>query len=345
MHILTIVGARPQFVKAAAVSRAFRDFPKLHETILHTGQHFDHDMSNVFFDELEIPAPKYNLNIHGGGHGDMTGRMLQAIEPIVANERPEVILVYGDTNSTLAGALTAAKLLIRLAHVEAGLRTGERRMPEEVNRIVTDHLSDWLFCPTQLSVDFLRREGIEKGVHFVGDVMFDATLFALKRTRERSRILERHCLEYGRFAVATIHRQENTDDADQLRKVIDWLKQRAKEMTVVFSIHPRTRKAAAAANIDLNGLLAIEPVTYFDMALLLDSAAAVYTDSGGLQKEAYFHRKPCVTVFPVTAWPETIEAGWNRLWQGDDYRTPRRDIPDYGTGAAAHKTAAILNAG
>lgn len=345
MHVLTIVGARPQFVKAAAVSRAFRDFPKLHETILHTGQHFDHDMSNVFFDELEIPAPKYNLNIHGGGHGDMTGRMLQAIEPIVAKERPEVILVYGDTNSTLAGALTAAKLLIRLAHVEAGLRTGERRMPEEVNRIVTDHLSDWLFCPTRLSVDFLRREGIEKGVHFVGDVMFDATLFALKRTRERSRILQRHCLEHGRFAVATIHRQENTDAPDQLRKVIDWLKQRAREMTVVFSIHPRTRKAAEAANIDLNGLLVIEPVTYFDMALLLDSAAAVYTDSGGLQKEAYFHRKPCVTVFPVTAWPETIEAGWNRLWQGDDYRTPRRDIPDYGTGAAAHKTAAILNAG
>ncbi len=274
----------------------------------------------------------------------MTGRILQAIEPIVANERPDVILVYGDTNSTLAGALTAAKLLIPLAHVEAGLRTGERRMPEEVNRIVTDHLSDWLFCPTRLSVDFLRREGIQKGVHFVGDVMFDPTLFALKRARERSRILERHCLEYGRFAVATIHRQENTDDPDQLRKVIDWLKQRATELTVVFPVHPRTRKAAAAANIDLNGLLAIEPVTYFDMALLLDGAAAVYTDSGGLQKEAYFHRNPCVTVFPVTAWPETIEAGWNRLWQGDDYRTPRRDIPDYGTGAAAHETAAILNA-
>jgi UDP-GlcNAc3NAcA epimerase len=345
MHILTIVGARPQFVKAAAVSRALRAFPNLHETILHTGQHFDRDMSNVFFDELEIPIPKYNLNIHGGGHGDMTGRMLQAIEPVVANERPDLILVYGDTNSTLAGALTAAKLLIPLAHVEAGLRTGDRKMPEEVNRIVTDHLSDWLFCPTGLSVDFLRREGIEKGVHFVGDVMFDAAIFAMKRAREQSRILERHSLECGRFAVATIHRQENTDDPNQLRKVIDWLKQRAKKMNVVFPVHPRTRRAAAAANIDLNGLLAIEPVTYFDMALLLDGAAAVYTDSGGLQKEAYFYHTPCVTMCRVTPWPETIEAGWNRLWEGDDYRLPRREIRDYGTGVAAHETVAILNAG
>lgn len=345
MHILTIVGARPQFVKAAAVSRAVRDFPKLHETIVHTGQHFDHVMSNVFFDELEIPAPKYNLNVHGGGHGDMTGRMLQALEPIVVNERPDIILVYGDTNSTLAGGLTAAKLLIPLAHVEAGLRTGERRMPEEVNRIVTDHLSEWLFCPTRVSVDRLRREGIEKGVHFVGDVMFDATLFAKERAPARSRILERHCLEHGRFAIATIHRQENTDNPDQLRNVIDWLKQRTKEMNVVFPVHPRTRKAAAAAKIDLNGLFTIEPVTYFDMALLLDGAAAVYTDSGGLQKEAYFHRKPCVTLFPVTAWPETIEAGWNRLWESDDYRMPRRDIPDYGTGIAAHEIAAVLSAG
>lgn len=345
MHILTIVGARPQFVKAAAVSRALRDYPNLQETILHTGQHFDHEMSSAFFDELEIPAPKYNLDIHGGGHGNMTGRMLEALEPIVSNERPDMMLVYGDTNSTLAGALTAAKLLVPLAHVEAGLRTGERRMPEEVNRIVTDHLSDWLFCPTRLAVDFLRREGIERGVHFVGDVMFDATLFALKRARGRSRILERYQLKAGSFAVATIHRQENTDDPDQLRKVIDWLKRRATELTVVFPVHPRTRKAAAIAGIDLEGLLAIEPITYFDMALLLDGAAAVYTDSGGLQKEAYFHRKPCVTLFPVTAWPETIEAGWNRLWQGEDYRLPRHDIPDYGTGAAAQKTAAILNAG
>ncbi len=251
MRILTIVGARPQFVKAAAVSRALRDYPNLQETILHTGQHFDHDMSSAFFDELEIPAPKYNLDIHGGGHGNMTGRMLQALEPIVANERPDMMLVYGDTNSTLVGALTAAKLLIPLAHVEAGLRTGERRMPEEINRIVTDHLSDWLFCPTRLSVDFLQREGIEKGVHFVGDVMFDSTLFALKRARGRSRIFERYRLDHGHFAVATIHRQENTDNSDQLRQVIDWLKQRATELTVVFPVHPRTRKAAATAGIDL----------------------------------------------------------------------------------------------
>jgi UDP-GlcNAc3NAcA epimerase len=344
MHILTIVGARPQFVKAAAFSRAVRDFPTIHETIVHTGQHFDDEMSSIFFDELEIPAPKYNLNVNNGGHGDMTGRMLQALEPIVVNERPDMILVYGDTNSTLAGALTAAKLLVPLAHVEAGVRTGARRMPEEVNRIVTDHLSDWLFCPTRVAVDFLRREGIESGVHFVGDVMFDATLFAKKQARSLSRILERHCLEHGSFAVATIHRQENTDDPDQLRKVVDWLLQRAEEMSVVFPVHPRTRKAAAAANIDFNGLLTIEPVSYFDMALLLDGAAAVYTDSGGLQKEAYFHRKPCVTVFPVTAWPETIEAGWNRLWEGKDYRLPRRDIPDYGAGNASQKIAAILSA-
>lgn len=342
MHILTIVGARPQFVKAAALSRAFSDFPALRETIVHTGQHFDHNMSQSFFDELEIPTPKHNLAINGGGHGAMTGRMLEALEPVVTAERPDLMLVYGDTNSTLAGALTAAKLLIPLAHVEAGLRTGDRKMPEEVNRVVVDHLSDWLFCPTASSVDLLKAEGIEKGVHFVGDVMFDATLFAKDRARSRSDILARLALKPGAFSVATIHRQENTDDPKRLQEIVDWLKQRSKESKVVFAIHPRTQKMLARSGIDLGGLLAIDPVSYFDMAALLEGATEIYTDSGGLQKEAYFHRKPCVTVFPVTAWPETIEAGWNRLWRDEGYTTPRREIPDYGTGAAARKIAALL---
>lgn len=342
MRILTVVGARPQFVKAAAVSRALKATHGIEELIVHTGQHFDANMSDIFFSELEIPAPRYNLDIHGGRHGDMTGRMIMALEPVMLEAKPDIVLLYGDTNSTLAGAIVAAKLKLPVAHVEAGVRMFDRGMPEEINRVLTDHISTWLFCPTRSAVGLLEREGISRGVHFVGDVMYDATLFAIERARTASPILEHTGLKSGHYAIATVHRAENTDDPQALAAILAWLKTRAREHPVAFPIHPRTRKVIAASGFDTEGLMVMEPVGYFDMARMLDGAVAVYTDSGGLQKEAYFHRKPCVTLSPGTAWTETIEAGWNRLWREPEYRAPRVEIPDYGTGDAAMKIARII---
>lgn len=332
--ILTVAGARPQFIKAAAVSRAIRASAHLHEVMVHTGQHYDPDMSDLFFEELDIAAPAHRLAVHGGGHGDMTGRMLQALEPLVEQERPDYVLVYGDTNSTLAGALVAAKLRVPVAHVEAGLRSYNRRMPEEINRVVTDHLSRLLFCPTVAAVANLATEGISEGVFNVGDVMFDAARHAAAKARAHSRILDKLGLVRGSYAVATVHRAENTDNPARLAAVIAWLKDRATRHPVIFPVHPRTRQAIARAELDLSGITTCPPIGYLDMVRLLDGGFAVYTDSGGLQKEAYFYRKPCVTLRDETEWVETIENGWNRLWQGPDYR-PRREIADYGEGNAA----------
>lgn len=342
MKVMTIVGARPQFIKAATVSRAARQ-AGLDEVMVHTGQHFDHAMSQAFFDELEIPAPAYNLDIHGGDHGAMTGRMLIALEPVMAEARPDWVVVYGDTNSTLAGALTAAKLHVPLAHVEAGLRSFNRRMPEEVNRVLVDHVSDLLLCPTATAVANLTSEGITRGVHSVGDVMYDATSHAIDKARETSDVLARLKLRADGYAVATVHRAENTDDDARLAAVLAWLKARATEHPVVFPVHPRTARAATRAGLDFDGLTTCAPLSFLDMARLLDGAIAVYTDSGGLQKEAYFHRKPCVTLREETEWVETITAGWNRLWRGLDY-APQREIADYGDGRAAEKVVALLDA-
>ncbi len=340
-RILTILGARPQFVKAAAVTRAVAARGSVTEILVHTGQHFDPDMSQVFFDELAIPAPAHHLDIHGGGHGEMTGRMLQALEPIVEAERPDWVLVYGDTNSTLAGALAAAKLHVPIAHVEAGLRSFNRRMPEEINRVLTDHVSTALFCPTASAVDNLAREGIVNGVHFTGDVMYDATLFAAERARTRSAIVERLGLTSGSYAVATVHRAENTDTPEALARVLNWLRAAAQGRPVVLPLHPRTRAAAARHGLSLDGLMLTEPLGYIDMTGLVADSAEIFTDSGGLQKEAYFHRKPCVTLRSETEWVETIEAGWNRLWTGPAHG-PRHDIPDYGDGHAAERILDIL---
>lgn len=343
MKALSVVGARPQFVKAAAVSRALAA-AGLPEVMVHTGQHFEPAMSQVFFDELAIPAPSHNLAIHGGGHAAMTGRMLQALEPILLAERPDWVLVYGDTNSTLAGALAAAKLHLKVAHVEAGLRSFNRRMPEEVNRVLTDHVSARLFCPTNAAIANLAKEGIVAGVHQVGDVMYDAMLHATAAASRRSDILPRLELAPGRYDVATLHRAENTDDAGRLARLVDWLKLKAAVRPLVLPLHPRTRQAVAAAGLDLGGIRVIPPASYLDMAALLAGCVAVYTDSGGLQKEAYFHRKPCVTLREETEWVETIAAGWNRLWQGPDF-APRREIADYGEGRAAARIVAILGGG
>lgn len=339
--ILTVVGARPQFIKAAAVSRAFQAHTNLTEVMVHTGQHFDAGMSDVFFDELDIPAPAHNLEIRGGGHGEMTGRMLEGLEKIMVAEQPDMVLIYGDTNSTLAGALAAAKLLIPVAHVEAGLRSFNRAMPEEINRVMADHVSTLLFCPTQPAINNLIAEGVTNGVHKVGDVMFDATVFATEKAQEASTIVDRLKLTPGNYAVTTIHRAENTDTAEHLKEVLDWLKDKAKDVAVVLPLHPRTRIAAERFGLDFEGLTLCEPVGYLDMAKLMSGSVAVYTDSGGLQKEAYFHRKPCVTLRDQTEWVETIESGWNRLWKGPDYTT-RKDITEYGDGRASEAILDIV---
>lgn len=340
-RILTIVGARPQFIKAAPVSRALAA-RGLREILVHTGQHFDPSMSDVFFDELDIARPAYHFDIHSLGHGAMTGRMLEKIEQAMLAEKPDVALVYGDTNSTLAGALAASKLLIPVAHVEAGLRSFNRAMPEEQNRIVADHLATLLFCPTTTAVDNLRREGITTGVHAVGDVMYDTTLYAAERAAGRSRILETLALKPQGYAVATLHRAENTDVPARLRSVLAWLEAQAAQTPVVMPLHPRTRRVLDSVGAP-RGVRIVEPLGYLDMTRLVASACAVYTDSGGLQKEAYFHRVPCVTMRDETEWVETIEAGWNRLWTTPGWR-PRRDIADYGEGRAAEAIAAILAA-
>ena len=334
LRILTVVGARPQFIKAAVLSRAVAVEPGAAEIMVHTGQHFDANMSDIFFHELAIPAPGRHLGIHGGGHGEMTGRMLAALEPVMIEAKPDVVVVYGDTNSTLAGALAAVKLRLPVAHVEAGLRSFNRAMPEEINRVLADHASDLLFCPTEAAVANLRREGISDGVCAVGDVMYDATLFARAAAAERSDIVER--LGRGRYALATLHRAENTDDPRALKRAIDYLTIAAREHRIVFPIHPRTRAAAAAAGLSLAALEVVEPLGYFDMHRLLQGAALVFTDSGGLQKEAYFHRVPCVTLRAETEWVETVACGWNRLWHVESYR-PRRDIAEYGDGRAGER--------
>ena len=342
--IMTIVGARPQFVKAAVVSRALRARGRVEEAIVHTGQHFDDNMSGAFFRELDIPAPEHNLDIHGGPHGQMTGRMLEGLEQIMLARKPALVLVYGDTNSTLAGALAAAKLHVPVAHVEAGLRSFNRRMPEEVNRVMVDHLSALLFCPTETSVANLAREGIREGVQFVGDVMHDATLFARAVAGTKSDVIERLRLTAGCYALCTLHRSENTDEPARLQELLRHVEEAAGQLEVIMPVHPRTRVVLERAALFTGSLRLIEPLGYFDMHRLLAAAALVLTDSGGLQKEAYFHRVPCVTLREETEWVETVATGWNRLWRISSYATPRVDIADYGKGDAGVQVAAALEA-
>ncbi|SEC21068.1 non-hydrolyzing UDP-N-acetylglucosamine 2-epimerase [Pseudomonas anguilliseptica] len=314
--IVTIVGARPQFIKAAAVSREFLKHPGvLEEVMVHTGQHFDPNMSQVFFDELEIPTPKYNLEISGGGHGAMTGRMLEGIEQILLTEKPDWVLIYGDTNSTLAGALAAAKLHIPVAHVEAGLRSFNMRMPEEINRILADRVSTLLLCPTTLAVENLAREGLTQGVHNVGDVMFDVALYYRDRARSNSKILSTLGLSEKGFALATCHRAENTDSHERLTSILSALVNIARELPVVLPLHPRTRKLIGDFELEhlLEPLSVVEPLAFLDMVALEQAAKVILTDSGGVQKEAFFYRVPCITMRDETEWVETVELGWNQL--------------------------------
>ena len=357
MKVLTVIGARPQFIKAAVVSAAFSRVGPVEEVLLHTGQHYDQNMSDVFFDELGIPVPKYNLGVGGGLHGAMTGAQLAGIEEVLVKEKPDYVLVYGDTNSTLAGALAAVKLHIPVAHVEAGLRSFNRRMPEEINRVVTDHVSDLLFAPTAAAMGHLAHEGVEASkCHQIGDVMYDAALVFGERARASSVILKQLGLDAGSFVLATIHRAENTDDLSRLKVILEAFKKISEKMPVVWPIHPRTRKILEQDGLkDLLGerVLLIDPVGYLDMVMLEQSAALITTDSGGVQKEAFFYRVPCVTLRDETEWVELVDAGWNRLVSPTDVNllvdvalkavgTQGADITPYGDGKASERIVQAL---
>lgn len=337
LRVVSVVGARPQFIKSAPVSRALKASSSIEEILVHTGQHFDDNMSDVFFRDLHIDPPRHSLGIHGGNHGEMTGRMLVGLESLLIQERPDWVLIYGDTNSTLAAALAAAKLCIPVAHVEAGLRSFNSLMPEEINRVAADHVSSLLFCPTTVAVNNLRNEGISRGVHHVGDVMYDATLSA-KEASSSSRILETLRLEPEQYSVATVHRAENTDDPSKLAEIFDYLREQARECPIVLPLHPRTRRALERNAISWDGILMCDPLGYLDLARLVAESRSVLTDSGGLQKEAYFYKKPCVTLRDETEWTETVTHGWNRLWRTEHYRE-RREISEYGSGSAAEAIA------
>ena len=357
MKIVTVLGARPQFIKASVVTAAFSRTLGMEEVVVHTGQHFDANMSDVFFAELAMSTPRYQLDIHGGGHGEMTGRMLMGIEKVLLEEHPDMVLVYGDTNSTLAGALAAAKLHIPVAHVEAGLRSFNMRMPEEVNRILTDRISRWLFTPTEAAVQHLRHEGFhEDQILPVGDVMFDVALHHGARVKPEGGLLASVGLKPGAYVLVTIHRAENTEHLQRLTNVVHALELTARSLPVVWPLHPRTR-----AILQQMGLLEklsrqihlIEPVGYLDMVQLEKYAAVIATDSGGVQKEAFFYQVPCVTVRDETEWVELVEADWNRLAppnsagelaatiQGAVGSTGKTIMP-YGDGRAAQKIVVEL---
>ena len=312
--IVTVVGARPQFIKVAPVSRALRETRRVREILVHTGQHFDTNMSDVFFAELDIAKPDYLLEVNGSGHGAMTGGMLQKLEPLLQELKPDMVLVYGDTNSTLAGALVAAKLDIPIAHVEAGLRSFNRTMPEEINRIVTDHLATILFSTTDISTENLRREGITGNrIHQVGDVMLDAAILFAGPAKLKSTMLSRLGLKAGEFVLATIHRAENTDNIENLTTLVEGLEAVASKMPVVLPLHPRTRNALARVGKRFDLVRTVEPLGYLDMVALESQAAVIATDSGGVQKEAFFYEVPCVVLREETEWVELIELGWNTL--------------------------------
>ena len=317
LKIVTVVGARPQFIKAAALSRAIRSeyAGRIDEVLVHTGQHYDDNMSKVFFEELDIPHPKYNLEISGGQHGAMTGRMLEGIENVLLQEKPDWLLIYGDTNSTLAGALAAAKLHIPVAHVEAGLRSFNMRMPEEVNRILADRVSSLLFCPTETAVNNLKTEGVSRGVHNVGDVMYDVALFYRDRARQNSTVLQTLGLTPGAFALATCHRAENTDDPQRLSSILSALAEIATQLPVVLPLHPRTRKLIGDYGLAplLAQLTVTDPLPFLDMVALEQASRIILTDSGGVQKEAFFYGVPCITMRDETEWVETVDLGWNQL--------------------------------
>ncbi|MEO2034846.1 MAG: UDP-N-acetylglucosamine 2-epimerase (non-hydrolyzing) [Planctomycetaceae bacterium] len=351
VRVVTVVGARPQFVKAGVVCRAFGRHG-IDECLVHTGQHFDDKMSDVFFRELDIPAPKYNLGIHSVSHGAMTGRMLEQIETVLLDEKPDWLVVYGDTNSTLAAALAAAKLHIPVAHVEAGLRSWNRAMPEEINRVLTDHVSNVLFCSSDVGAKNLQSEGITSGVHVVGDVMADASRLAREIVNDNGthyRTAVPDGIEEGSYALLTLHRAENTDSPKRLSQIVHALN--SLDLPIVFPIHPRTAAAIDQAGLRLEQHIhCVEPLGYLGMTAVLLSARLVLTDSGGLQKEAYWAHVPCITLRGETEWTETVDSGWNQLATIDNLcltvaqcEAPATPASAYGDGFSADRLVSLLH--
>lgn len=347
--LVTVVGARPQFIKASAVSQVLRACHR--EILIHTGQHYDYNMSNVFFNELQIPEPDYNLCIGSGNHGFQTGNMLIKLEEIYLKEKPDIVIVYGDTNSTLAGALSASKLLIPVVHIEAGLRSFNKKMPEEQNRIITDHISKLLFVPTDTAKNNLSAEGISDHVYNVGDVMFDAIIRFKEMAAIKSSIFEKLNYSKNNYILATVHRAENTNDISKLRNIIEALNE--SNENVIFPLHPRTKKYMESYGISLgNNVKVIEPVGYIDMIQLEANSKKIITDSGGVQKEAYLLKKVCITIRDETEWIETVHCGWNILTGTDKYKileaimsaNSKIEHPQlFGDGKAAVKIVDVIN--
>jgi UDP-N-acetylglucosamine 2-epimerase len=349
MKIASIIGARPNFIKCAPLSRELRK--AFDEVIIHTGQHYDYEMNKVFFDELKIPEPDYHLGVGSGSHGYQTGEILKRTEDVLIKEAPDLVLVFGDTNSTLAGALAASKLHITIGHIEAGLRSFDRQMPEETNRVLTDHCSDLLFCPTETAVKILGTEGIENGVYLTGDVMVDALQENIKIADQNSNVLDRLSLKQGKYYLATIHRPENTDDFEKLNSIVDAF---CLIGNIVFPCHPRTEKKLKQFGLWdklTKKVKVIKPVGYLDMLMLEKNAKKILTDSGGIQKEAYIFKVPCITLRENTEWVETIEDGWNVLVgtskekiieTANDFEPKNAQRNVFGSGDASEKIVKVI---
>lgn len=353
MKILTVIGARPQFIKASMLSKAIKSNSKIEEVIVHTGQHYDDNMSAVFFKQLNLPKPDYYLGVGSGSHGKQTAKMLVELENVMTSVNPDIVLVYGDTNSTLAGSLAASKLHIPVAHVESGLRSFNKKMPEEINRLVTDHLSDWLFCPSQAATENLRSEGIAKGVYLTGDIMYDSVLYFKDHALQQSTILKDLSLSQKGYYLATIHRAENTDKPERLTSILKAFQQLNTD--VVLPLHPRTKRKIdhykLTELISSPHIKIVDPLKYFDMLTIASQANVILTDSGGLQKEAYMLQVPCITLRDETEWVETVQSGWNHLTGADTQQitdtvktiqTPNECPLLFGDGKAAQKINEIL---
>ena len=350
MKIASVVGARPNFIKLAPVSKELRK--EFDEIIIHTGQHYDYEMDKVFFDELGIPEPDYHLGVGSGSHGYQTGEMLKRTEKVLIKEKPDIVLVFGDTSSTLAGALAAVKLHIKVAHVEAGLRSFDKKMPEEINRVLTDHCSDLLFCPTETAVKNLKNEGIAEGVYLTGDVMVDALQENIKIAEKKSKILDELDLKPKGYYLATVHRAENTDDFSRLKSIVDAF---CEIENIVFPCHPRTEKMFKKFNLWdrlQKRVKVIKPVGYFDMLVLEKNARKILTDSGGVQKEAYIFKVPCITLRETTEWVETVEDGWNVLvgaesekivGMANDFEPEGEQRKVFGSGKASDRIVEIIS--
>lgn len=353
MKILTVIGARPQFIKACMLSNSFKTDSRIQEVMVHTGQHYDENMSDIFFEQLNLPKPNFYLGVGSGLHGKQTGKMLIDLERVMIDVNPDLVLVYGDTNSTLAGGLAASKLHIPVAHVESGLRSFNKNMPEEINRIVTDHLAHLLFCPSHSAVENLKREGIEKGVYLTGDIMYDAVLHFKRRALQQSTILETLSLTKRKYYLATIHRAENTDNPKRLKSILQAFQQL--DMEIILPLHPRTKQKinqfGLAEFLSSSPIKVVEPLHYFDMLAVASQANVILTDSGGIQKEAYMLRVPCLTLRDETEWVETVQSGWNQLVGADRHliidaleqlQVPKHHPQLFGDGNASKNIIEVL---